>query len=342
MREGAPKRRLGDGLHEMEASSIRFVNAPRPLGVDVYEQAIGAYVARVAPRALAIYRVGAFRYPGLSDIDLLVVPSGPRLDNDRWFAVSSQLPASLRLPFRSDPGVVSRDTVDVLRFTTHRERRLLHGTDLAREVVCEETPEQAWSMIFERLCQFDRVAGEIRASGRADLGKLVSKAKSVAYSLLDLEQLGMSAGAQRFREDIDALRGAFFEMKPEEAGVRAWTLFEAGLSALDASLAERLSLADGDRPVDFARAFLHGEAQIPGLSETRLGERRAAVARAQRVARELGFQKGDVFVRTPSAERVAALRRRHRPSAAVRAGLAAAYRARAAWISARGRAWAQS
>lgn len=307
---------------------MQFTNPPRRLSASLYQEATAAYIARVGSRALAIYRVGAFRHPGLSDIDLLVIPKAARFDNDAWFAARHALPRHLRAPFRSDPSVVAADGVDVLRFTTHRNRVLLHGADLAESVVCEETLEQRWSMLFERLCQFDRVARQMRSRSRLDLSSLVSKTKSVGYSLVDLDFLTGSSVSAAFRFDVEDLRERFFDMKTDEAGARTWQLFERGMAVLDGTLDTALPLSAAQRPSDFGRAFLRGEAQIAGLNQERLSERRSAVARSQQQVRALGFRKGDVFVRTPYAERVAALNRRTLPGLPLRLLADAAYRAR--------------
>jgi hypothetical protein len=317
----------------MDARPMQFTNPPRPLPASLYEEATSRYVENVSSRAIAIYRVGAFSYPGLSDIDLLVVPDGARFDNGLWFAVRNQLPAALRAPFRSDPGIVPRDLVDVLRFTTHGKRDLLFGEDVAAGVVCDESSEQRWSMFFERLCQFDRVARATRASAGADLAKLVSKTKSLAYSLIDLDVLVDKHLSAAFAAEVDALRAGFFDLDLEEAGPRTWQLFERGLFLVEDTLAEQLPLSPGQSPVEFGRAFLHGSEGIPGLSDARLAERRDAVSRAQHATRAMGFRKGDLFMRTPYAQRIAELNRGQRSALPLRALAAAAYRVRSAMMA---------
>ncbi len=308
---------------------MQFTNPPRPLPTALYEEATRVYVERVCPRARAIYRVGDFRHPGLSDIDLLVVPTGARFDNNPWFSVRLRLPRAMQAPFRSDPGIVPADAVDVLRFTTHRARILLFGEDLAVDVECVDSPEQLWSMLFERLCQFDRVARDARRRGTTDLSKLVAKARSVAYSLADIDRLTGSDRSASYCADVEELRSHFFDFKLQEAGARAWQLFDRGLASLEDALVRVLPLAPDQRPADFARSFLLGAATLPGLCAEHLAERRAAVLRAQQASRALGFRKGDVFTRTPYAERIAALNRRHRVRLPLRAVAEVAYGLRA-------------
>lgn len=312
---------------------MKFTNLPRPIPVPLYDEAVRDYARRVAPRARAVYRVGELRHPGISDVDLLVVPRRARFDNGAWFAVRSQLPPALRAPFRSNPCVVPADGVDLLRFTTHRRRRLVCGEDLAAGVTCLDTPEQRWSMLFERLSQFDRVRRRVLERNGADLWNLVSKTKSVAYSLSEADSLLGSRRAPGFADEVEALRAGFFERAPDEAGVRTWRLFREGLEAIETVLREHLDLQGAPAPAAFGQAFLHGRASIPGLSEARLAERRRAVEWSQRAVRVLGWRKGDLFVRTPYADRIAALNAELHPSTLGRALVDGAYWLRGAAIA---------
>jgi hypothetical protein len=309
--------------------AVQYTNLPRPLPVSLYERAVDTYVRRVRARALAIYRVGAFRVPGLSDVDLLVVPRTARFDNGLYFAIHHVLPESLRAPFRSDPSILPEGLLEALRYTTHENRRLLHGEDLAAEIACDDAPEQRWSMLFERLCQFDRVGREAEAAGSVDLAGLIAKTKSIGYSLVDVDRLTGSTRAPSFVADVDALRAGFFEIPAQHAGPRVHALFRRGLEATVSSLEKHLPLEPGQAVVDFGRAFLFGEAKIPGLDESALHARRVMVERVQRMTRAYGCKKGDVFMRTPYRERIAALNRQHRPSLPLRVAAELAYRLRA-------------
>lgn len=312
---------------------MEYTNRPRPLSASLYEQAIDAYVRGVRDRAVAIYRVGSFRHPGLSDVDLLVIPREARFDNGLYFAVRHVLPRSLRAPFRSNPIVLPEGLLQALRYTTHEKRRLLHGEDVAAGIACDHSPEQRWSMLFERLYQFDCVSREMQQRRPIDLTRLVSKTKSVGYSLVDVDRLTGSSMAPSFVADVDEMRAGFFEIPPDEAGPRVHQLFHRGLQAILTNVAKHLCLDDERTVVDFGRAFLFGEEEIPGLDEAALWERRATVERVQRLTRVYGCKKGDLFTRKAYRARIEVLHQQYLPSLPLRAAAALAYALRARRLS---------
>jgi hypothetical protein len=286
------------------------------------------YVRSVRDRALAIYRVGRPRDPGWADLSLLVVPRRPRVDNGAFFSVRHALPARLRSPFRSDPKVVPPTCLPVLRYTTCGDRTLLFGEDVAAGIAPDESDEQRWSLVFERLCQFDRLARELEASGIADVSRLISKAESLGDSLRTLDALTGSRQADDYTAAVERLRDAHVGLDPGEAAAQIERSWRHGMALLLESLEKRLPLAPGQSAVDFGRAFLLGEARIQGLCEEDLAARRAAVAVAQASTRAYGFKKGDVFPRTPYRSRIDDLDRALLPPAPVRVAIDGVYRVR--------------
>ncbi len=281
---------------------MRFTRPPVPIPRARYDEAAHAYARRVGRRAVAIYQVGVFSHAGLSDLDLLVVPRRARIDNAAFFAVRNQLPPLLRVPFRYDPDVVPLGEIDVLRFTTHRHRKLIWGEDVAAHVECLETPEQRWSMVFERLWQFAGMRRRGQRRGRVDLWKLIARTKSVGISLADLDALTGSRHADAYLDEVEALRSRYFELDPQVAGRAFWSLFDYGLTCIEQTIGDVLPL-DDEAPSEFGRRFLTGHASVRGLSEAALEERRRAVLRAQRATRALGFGENDVITAAPYASR---------------------------------------
>lgn len=267
---------------------MKFTNVPRAIPLALYDVAAREYARSAGRRAVAIHRVGAFAQDGISDLDLLVIPRRAHPENPRWSAVRNHLPLALRAPFRHDPDFVPLDHVDALRFTSHANRSLVFGEDVAAHVRCVETPEQRWSMLFERLSSLERHHERVGRRGRADLWKLLSRTKSVGTSLANLDLLVGSREADRVVPEVEALRAHFFDLDPAEAGARCWALFDRGFCRLKSALTRTLPLAPGEPTADFGRRFLHGEAAIPGLCELELAERRETVLRVQRAAFEFG------------------------------------------------------
>jgi hypothetical protein len=295
---------------------VLFTDPPSLLPGELYEEAARAYASLVRRRAQAVYQVGRFEQPGLSDLDLLVVPSRPRWDNHWFFSAHARLPRDLRQVFRHDPRLLPPTALDAIRYTTHGSRQLLTGSDVVAGRSCLETPEQKWSILLEGYLSFHRYYWGARAQASARIGPLIARLTSVAHSFRILDSLAETKLAPDLDRDVKALRAGFFA-SPEPVwvrGLRAWERYCQAFDALERDLGRLLPLRAGEEPHHFARDFLRGRRTLPGLDEEALSERREAVRRYHAEVGRYRFFRGSLFFSAAYERQREKVERRNRVS----------------------------
>src|SRR6476646_9791357 len=107
--------------------NLRVEDLPLPVDPSLYQEAIVAYLERSYKYIDALYAFGQVRYPGLSDLDLLVVPK------DSYLAPLG-LHLRGRLPRRFDPiiehdvFVVPTSQLAACRCGLHSQFCLIYGS----------------------------------------------------------------------------------------------------------------------------------------------------------------------------------------------------------------------
>ena len=97
---------------------MNVVDLPEHATRGLYDEAISRYAAMVKGRAVGVHRVGNVRYPGLSDIDLLVVTEHEGVDNRYFFSALQRLPQRFHRLFLHEPFILPAWSLRVMRSTT--------------------------------------------------------------------------------------------------------------------------------------------------------------------------------------------------------------------------------
>ncbi len=71
---------------------MNVVDLPKPCTSALYDDAAARYASAVKGRAVAVYRTGHVRYPGLCGLDLIVVVDRIGVDNRFFFSALQRLP----------------------------------------------------------------------------------------------------------------------------------------------------------------------------------------------------------------------------------------------------------
>jgi hypothetical protein len=309
---------------------ITEIAALEPAPPSLYADAVAAYVAAVAPRARAIYQVGRRRGDGLSDLDLIVIPDAPRLDNSQYYSAKLRVRFARRL-FPHDVRPLPSGALDAIAYTSHSAGRLVFGEDLLADVQMSRGPEQDFGLLLEGFLKYERFVADCAKTGSVRAERLLSKATSLAYSLEIFDRIagdalapGYSAASLALRQQL-AVPGA----SREPQLVSLWELYSAALALLEARLAERLPLHRGEPVAEFARAYLGGARELCGLDSERAAARREAIARYHRELARERFFIGSLFAKAAYGEMLARERQRYAPPRLVTKALRVGYRVRA-------------
>jgi hypothetical protein len=304
---------------------MRFTDYPRHLSAELYEQATRAYAELIAQRVHALYQTGSITHPGISDLDLIVVPVRPRYDNYAYFSIT-RLPERLRSVFRHPPFVLPLEARRVVYYTSHLQPRLVHGRDVLPAEPYQALREDRWSMLLEDYCRYHRFVENSIRSDTVSVRFLLSKLGSVRIPLRTLDALAASLGEPGTAcDDVlqqgEELRAAWFEngASPQLRAAEAWALLCQLCGRMQRRLRGVLQLREDEDLPEFTRRFLRGERSIPGVDVAAVWRRQLAVRRYYHSLCPLGIQYEPLVPNTLFVDEVRAAWARHWPSFPVRA-----------------------
>lgn len=275
---------------------MNVVDLPRPGAPEKYDEAISRYTELVQSRAIALYRVGDTRYPGLSGVEVLVVTDRCSLDNSHFYSAAQRLPRRYLQMFVHEPYILPAWSLRVMRHTAHSAPVLLAGRDVLEGFPPSDEPAERWCRMLEGYCSSARFIARVKESGTLKGRLAAAVASRFRYTLAEAESVIPEINAEEYRSDIDVLSARFFEREDHYAAVNEfWTRFTRGFETLDSALRGRLESHGAEDAFSKARTALRGDV------ETALFDREYAFRRAQAIdgyhkdLASMGFPYGHLF-----------------------------------------------
>lgn len=275
---------------------MNVTDLPRPADRSEYDEAVARYADMVKSRAISVYRVGNVRYPGLSDIDLLVVADSCNVDNRYFYSAMQRMPRRYLRLFLHEPFILPAWTLRVMRHTTHYAPQLLAGRDVIRAFGPSDEPDERWCRMLEGYCTYARFAARVRETQTLAGRMTVAVASAFRFPLRDAHTLWTDVDHEGYAQEIDALRAGFFERERPEAAVEdAWELFSRAFDAFDARLQSHFGTSDAEETQRMARSVIRGEREIPYLDREYAFERVRAIDGYHHDLASMGFPYGHLF-----------------------------------------------
>lgn len=239
---------------------MNVTDLPKPATHSLYDEAVTRYAELVKSRAISVYRVGNVRYPGLSDVDLLVVTDRHGIDNRYFFSALSRLPQRYHGIFLHEPFVLPVWSLRVMRHTTHGAPALLAGRDVLHGFPPSDEPDERWCRMLESYCSNVRFRNAATESQTLK-GRQTVAVASAARFLLNDGAFALGAGdPEKYSARVDALRERFFSYAdPADGVLEAWNLFNAAMDGFEKALFARFPEFASADPVETARDLLRGE-----------------------------------------------------------------------------------
>ncbi len=313
-----------------------FTDQPLYVAPEVYDEAVETYVERVKHRARAVYQVGSRVIPGISDIDLLVIPDAARLDNAQYYSFRVRLPKRLQRPFRHQPHFLPPECLGVLRYTGHYQPKLLAGEDLLPVKHADPYPpdlglELSWARVIEDYCSYEHIYRTARTSGQISARVLLSKVKSIMLPLNGLQRLNGERSPLAGLTFVHELRENWFkEDRGDDALEEAWRIFCRRFEQLRSELQIALELRENSSITGYAAEFLAGNHPTPHLGSidpSVLRERSKNVRHYLETLSQYHLGYGSLFTRTIDRPFVSTVPREHAPPFLIRGAISLAYRA---------------
>lgn len=238
---------------------LRVESLPLPLDRSLYQEAIDTYLERSHRYIEALYVFGNVRYPGLSDLDLLVVPK------DSYLA---PLHLSLRdlLPRRFDPilehdvFVVPLSQLGACRYRLSPPFSLVYGRDVLAGITVDTSVATRVCDALEATNNMLGYVEQLRRMGVLNARSCTRVFNSQRYKARLLIDLGLME-EDGYGAAIDALRTRFMADPSPEHVLEMHCVFERSVAicarALESSLG--LDVASFDRVAGIS----HGQVRAP-------------------------------------------------------------------------------
>jgi len=310
---------LGTRPHDPDAAHRdRFVDFPRRLDLAMYDEAVEQYGRAVKSRAVAVYRGGRVRYPGLSDIDLLVVVDDqPVWDNEEFYSPFVRLPRRYHELFHHRPHFVPLSCIDALAYSTFAysskvaaqggvddagfRRLLVAGDDVVPKTW--PMPNYSWYLcsLFETAITARLRFDHFRATRRRSVRRLASMAATFRFPLRQLDELNGTSYESAYSAIVDRARAELLETSGDvhaAAGV-LFTLYAATLAGFERSIGELANARQGEPAAHAAREILAARRVHPSIEPSYMASRRAAIHQYFDRLRHAKISGLTIFVREP-------------------------------------------
>ncbi|HKU67692.1 MAG TPA: hypothetical protein VJP85_07950 [Candidatus Baltobacteraceae bacterium] len=276
---------------------MNVVDLPEHATRGLYDEAISRYAAMVKGRAVGVHRVGNVRYPGLSDIDLLVVTEHEGVDNRYFFSALQRLPQRFHRLFLHEPFILPAWSLRVMRYTTHRAPQLVAGRDVLRPYAPNDEPAERWCRMLESYCSYAAFAAKTRTAQMLKGRLTMAVASAFRFLLGDAQLLLPHAADDSYVNRIEDVRRTFFEGGEDrvERVRTAWKIFSGAFDRFDAALQAHVGAASTDEAVSIARARLLGEQQCDDFDRNYAFRRAQDIDGYHQELASLGFPFGHLF-----------------------------------------------
>ena len=295
-----------------------FINFPNRLDRSVYDGAVRHYVDAVGSRASAIYHVGNVRYPGLSDIDLVVVVNRAAWDNNQFFSPYIRLGKRHAALFHHEPRFLPETAVDAITYSScvhastgpamdqiptvfGSRRTLVHGSDVLGGRAVDVT-NQSWQRcrLLETSFLFARVARELAGERTIDVVKLMSRATGLRYPMRHLHDILHMSRDRGYEKNVDDARERLLDPiatigeKQRIAG-DVLALLTAGTHRFEANVRVLFGIGRNESLAPAVMAMLAGRRPTPGVDPDYLAARRAATGRYHEEQSKFCLSAGSIF-----------------------------------------------
>jgi hypothetical protein len=273
---------------------LRVEQLPRVLDRSLYREAIDRYLERSYEYIEALYTFGSVRHPGLSDLDLLVVPK------HRYLA-----PVHVRLAHRLEPRfdpIIEHDVfvlpdthLQVAAFRNPRKFSLVYGPDVLQAVESDDSITTRLLGVIEGIHNRSVFLNQLRAAGVLQAQSCMRVFFGHQYTLQTGAELGLFE-KNGYGEKMEDLRAQFLATRSEQCVLDVYHAFEASVTSSAHALKERLGL--DVHSVAQVAATVQGRVALAFEGfEVERARKRAAImsAYSQELARR-NFWYGHMFV----------------------------------------------
>ncbi|HXG25196.1 MAG TPA: hypothetical protein VNJ09_11615 [Chthonomonadales bacterium] len=274
---------------------MRVHNLPEPVSASLYEEAVAIYLANAGRYIESCYWIGNTNFPGLSDLDLVVIP------RDRWLApqhlaIKRALPPQYHRIVLHDPYILPKSHLQVYRYASFGKGKLVYGPPLLANITEEDTKATHLCNQLESLYRkyhYLRYCKQ-RPSLNALLWIAVGSALRFPLQSMVACNLLPPCSYEEYKVTYDQMRARYLEAPCEKRFWQMFHYFETNLERVLDKVYEELDI--DIRQVNSLHEFYSRESySLPGLCREEILQREAAVWDYLRALRSRHFGYGSLF-----------------------------------------------
>lgn len=274
---------------------MRVHNLPEPVSASFYEEAVAVYLAKASRYIESCYWIGNVNFPGLSDLDLLVIPRD-RLLAPQHLAIKRALPPQYHRIVLHDPFILPKSHLQVYRYASFGKGKLIYGPHLLANITEEGT-------IATRLCnELESLYREYHylcyCKQRPSLNALlwIAIGSAFRFTLQSMVACNLLPPCryEEYKVTYDQMRAHYLEAPCEKRFWQMFHYFEANLEHLLNKVSKELAV--DIRQVNSLNEFYARKSySLPGLCRNEILQREAAIQDYLRSLRSRHFGYGSLF-----------------------------------------------
>ena len=187
----------------------KIENLPQAVTAEFYQEAIDTFWAESRNFMVSLYRVGNINFPGLSDLDLLVVPK-QRPFAPLMLSALRVLPEKFRAILLHDTFIIPQSHLDILRYSALSNLTYMHGEPIVAEQSAGYSNESAACDVLERLYNYSLFWARQDLLGAIDVRFSVAVCSSIRFTINQMASLGIPGDAN-YGAEFDAMRKGFMQ-----------------------------------------------------------------------------------------------------------------------------------
>ncbi len=219
---------------------LRVENLPVPVHPSLYQEAIDTYLELSHRHIEALYVFGTTHYPGLSDLDMLVVPRNGYLA-PLHLHLRGRLPRRFDGIIEHEVFVVPRSQLRACRYMRWADLRLAYGPDVLGSLVGSGSATTSLSETLEFVHNKLVFLANLRRSGVLNAASCIRLFNSQRYNVRRLAELGLME-ENGYGAAIDGLRARLMEAPDPRLVVEMYRVFDKSVTSCARLLQSQLDL----------------------------------------------------------------------------------------------------
>lgn len=273
--------------------TLRIENLPKLVNRALYREATEMYLDRSFKYIESLYGFGSVRYPGISDIDLLVVPQ-ERFLAPLKLSLLDRLPPRFDCILEHNVFVVPQAHIAAFAFAHAQNLELLFGRPTLDERAKDSSLAGRLCCELERLWSASTFVQQIEGQRFINATSSIRVFSALRHTIRCMAELAI-ADEGSYGADIDDQLGQFLKTRSEQHVLNMFHIYKAAVTGCVARIAERLGI---DATVaEQIKSLAWGiKSPLPGFRTEDVNRRNDTIANYHAALEKRNFYYGSMFI----------------------------------------------